>query len=333
MAVAGIHVIHVDAVAQPALFIHGSVRVHKIGFPVILHKSELHPVVLVIIAVPSPVHKSVGHDQVGIILELIVQIHPAVDSGNRAAAGKLPERRIGVFAHIVILGDPLVVRSRRDLPGHPVFAGIDHRVVPCALHGAAESHGKGSQLLRRHVLMYGIFQIVYHGIAHRIRLQRRNGELRLRNGPFHGSGIRVNISAHFQSGRIGARHIRRIVRIQAALCAADLNKGKRITRIFHGTPVHRPLIFGNVDPLCNRRRFSADRRRRESAGCHCRRQQKSHYSFPQFLHAFLPVSTPYAPGRPFVLPSKEGGFLLPFSGNFPVKKQVPEFYSGPVFIS
>ena len=213
MAVLGIHVHHVKAVTKPPLFVQCAVRIHEVALTSILYEAVLHSVVLIIISATRTVYEAVCNDQVGVILELIVYIHTAVYARNDTAAGILPERRIGIFAYRVVLCNPFVIRGCRDLADHPVFAGINHRIIACLLYGAAKCHRQRCQLIGRHVFMDGILQVIYDRIADRIRFHRCNGKLSLRHRALYGCRIRVNVDADLHASCSRSRHIHRIIRV------------------------------------------------------------------------------------------------------------------------
>ena len=213
MTVLGIHVHHVGAVAEPALFVQRAVRIHEVAFAAILYESVLHSVVLIIISAACAVYEAVCNDQFGVILELIVYIHTAVYARNNSAAGILPERRIGIFAYRVVLCNPFVIRGCRDLADHPVFAGINHRVITCLLNSAAKCHCQRCQLIGGHIFMDGILQVIYDRIADRIWLHRRNGKLCLRHRTLYGCRIGINVDADLHASCSRSRHIHRIIRI------------------------------------------------------------------------------------------------------------------------
>ena len=64
MAVLGIHVHHVDAVAEPTLFVQRAVRIHEVALTSILYEAVLHSVVLIIISAARTVYEAVCNDQV-----------------------------------------------------------------------------------------------------------------------------------------------------------------------------------------------------------------------------------------------------------------------------
>ena len=136
---------------------------HIISIPYsicIVNPACLHVPVFIEILKTFPHDPACLDNLFGIILIQVVNIHSAVDAGNRTIAGCLPYSKCQrIITGIRILCNPLVVHGRTQSVQIPVFTCINHRIIACIFNYGTKCCYNFLLLCRRQSLVYCIFNI------------------------------------------------------------------------------------------------------------------------------------------------------------------------------